>query len=232
MDCQLVHVVGIRHDATVTEPADSEKKVAILDAALEKFSAYGFARTSMADIATAAGMSRPSLYQHYGNKEEIFRAMLGRILEDAADKALLALASEADLADRLDGFLQRWYGDLTERLWATEHGADLVEAKAGYAKPVADTVNRRVRKAVRGHLAARAAADVDVVALVDLLLLSPIGFKYDDPSVARLRRRLRTLATSVAGAVEPPVAGPGAVGVVAGSRDSAPARSSSRTSSQ
>ncbi len=201
MDCQLVDVVVVRHDVDVTEPADSDKKVAILAAALEKFSAYGFARTSMVDIASAAGMSRPSLYQHYGNKEEIFRAMLEWVLDDAADKALVALTAEAELAAQIDGFLQRWYGDLSQRLWATEHGADLVEAKAGHAKPVADAVNRRVRKAVTGHLTTHAVADVDVVTLVDLLLLSPVGFKYDDPSLARLRRRLSALAASVAGSV-------------------------------
>ena len=70
---------------------DDEKRNAILDAALGKFAAYGFARTAMADIAEAAGMSRPALYQHFANKEDIFRAMLARILDDAADKAIAAL---------------------------------------------------------------------------------------------------------------------------------------------
>jgi len=174
----------------------------ILDAALVKFSAYGFARTSMADIAEAAGMSRPGLYQHYGNKEEIFRAMLGQVFEDAAAKALLALESEHDLEARLDGFLQRWYGDLTERMRATEHGADLVEAKAGHAKPVVDEVNIRVRRAVTECLGAAAAPGTDIAALADLLLLSPFGLKYDDPSLAKFRRRLSALAVSIAGSAQ------------------------------
>lgn len=173
--------------------------MAILDAALAKFAAYGFARTSMADIAEAAGMSRPALYQHFGNKEEIFRAMLGKILEDAADKAITALRTEADLAGQLDGFLQRWTGDLTEQMRSTEHGGDLVEAKAGYAKPVYEAVNTRVRKALRDHLAGVGVEDPGE--LVDMLLLAPMGFKYDDPSTAKFRRRLTTLASSVAAGV-------------------------------
>jgi len=178
---------------------DGAKQARILDAALLKFSAYGFARTSMADIAEAAEMSRPALYQHYANKEEIFRSMLGRVFDDAADKAISALRVEADLPAQIDGFLQRWSGDLAEALMSTAHGSDLVEAKAGYAKPVVDAANRRIRKALTAHLGE--VVD-DPSPLVDLLLLGPIGFKYDDPSMAKLRRRLSTLADSVAGSAQ------------------------------
>lgn len=182
--------------AFMAETNSDERRTAILDAALGKFAAYGFARTSMADIAEAAGMSRPALYQHFGNKEEIFRAMLEVILEGAADKAISALDAESGLEVQLDGFLQRWTGDLAEQMRSTEHGGDLVEAKTGYAKPVYDAVNTRIRKALRDHLTASAVADV--AGAVDLVLLAPIGFKYDDPSTAKFRRRLSALAESVA----------------------------------
>lgn len=178
---------------------DADKRTRILDAAQAKFSAYGFARTSMADIAEAASMSRPALYQHFANKEEILRAMLARILDEAADAALLALAADGPLAVRLDGFVQRWSGDLYEAFRSTEHGDDLVEAKTGHAKPVVDAVNRRVRLALTETLGA-VADDPDP--LVDLLLLAPAGLKDDDPSPARLRRRLGVLAASVARTAE------------------------------
>lgn len=181
------------------EQDDDEKRGRILDAAFAKFSAYGFGRTSMADIAEAAEMSRPALYQHFGNKEEIFREMLARILDDAAGKALVALDQEHDLEAQLDGFLQRWFGDLTESFRATAHGADLVEAKAGHARPVVEANDRRIRKAVSVRLQAATGPTIDVADLVDLLLLAPVGLKADDPSMPRLRRRLRSLASSVAG---------------------------------
>lgn len=179
----------------MADPVEHDKRRRILDAARAKFTAYGFARTSMADIAEAASMSRPALYQHYGNKEEIFRAMLERIFDEAADRAIESLDADTDLAAQLDGFLQRWSGDLMEGMRSTEHGSDLVEAKAGYAQPVVDAANRRVRRA----LTARLAEFVDDPApSVDLLLLSPMGLKYDEPSMAKYRRRLTALAASVA----------------------------------
>lgn len=173
----------------------SEKQQRIIDAALSKFSAYGFARTSMADIASAAGMSRPALYQHYANKEEIFRAMLESILEQAVTNALAALAGHASLADQLDAFAQRWTGDMTETFRSTEHGADLIEAKAGHAKPVVDAANKRLNDGLTVHL--------DAVAkgrgreLAELLILSSIGLKYDEPSMPNLRRRLTSLAHAI-----------------------------------
>ncbi len=174
----------------------SEKQQRIIDAALSKFSAYGFARTSMADIASAAGMSRPALYQHYANKEEIFRAMLQSILERAVTDALTALATNTPLADQLDGFAQRWAGDMTESFSATEHGADLVEAKAGHAKPVVDAANKRLHDGLSTHL--DAVANGRGGELAELLILSSVGLKYDEPSMSNLRRRLTSLAHAVA----------------------------------
>lgn len=46
----------------------------ILDAALPVFVRYGFRKTSMADIARAAAISRASLYLAFSSKEELFRA--------------------------------------------------------------------------------------------------------------------------------------------------------------
>ena len=69
------------------EVAASERLRPILDAILEAafgvFATYGFRRTSMDDIAKAAGMSRSALYLHYRNKEDIFRSLTQRFMEKA-----------------------------------------------------------------------------------------------------------------------------------------------------
>ncbi len=180
----------------MSEDLRQEKRERILDAALSKFSAYGFARTSMNDIAEAADMSRPALYQYYGNKEEVFQAMLGRLLNNAADRAIDALTAQSALNEQLDGFLQRWFGDLTEQLRSTEHGADIIEAKNSHAKPAADQANARISKAVSAHL--KQANPEKAKAMGELVLLAPLGLKYDQPTMTALRSRLTTLANSIA----------------------------------
>lgn len=175
----------------------TDRRATILDAALTKFSAYGVAKTSMADIATEAGMSRPALYQYFDDKEDILVALLVRILGEAGDRAIEAIDQPGSLSDRLDGFLQRWFGDLLAQLRATEHGTDLIEVKTRRAAPTVDAITRRVRNAATAQLGA-----VEADHLVDLLMLAPAGLKHDEPTTTRYRARLTSLAQSVAAAAE------------------------------
>ena len=63
---------------------------AILAAAWAGFSAYGFRKTSMDDIARGAGMSRPALYLHFKNKEAIFRSLVESYYAEAAREVAAA----------------------------------------------------------------------------------------------------------------------------------------------
>ena len=56
----------------------SEIPDAILAAAAQLFRSQGYASTSMQEIADAIGMSRPAVYYHFKNKEEL----LGKLVED------------------------------------------------------------------------------------------------------------------------------------------------------
>lgn len=60
----------------------SQKRAQILAAALREFSANGYSGASMRAIAEGAGVSKPTLYQYIGQKEDLFRAVLeqGRAL--------------------------------------------------------------------------------------------------------------------------------------------------------
>lgn len=53
-----------------------ERERRILKAALSVFSGKGFGGASMDDIAAAAGITKPTLYQYFASKDELFTAML------------------------------------------------------------------------------------------------------------------------------------------------------------
>jgi AcrR family transcriptional regulator len=55
---------------------ESAKRRQIIDGAREVFLAQGFDAASMNDIARAAGVSKGTLYVYFGNKEELFEAIV------------------------------------------------------------------------------------------------------------------------------------------------------------
>lgn len=58
-----------------------EKAEAILEAALEVFSAQGFRGATLDEIAARAGLSKPNLLYYFTTKEAIHAALMERLLE-------------------------------------------------------------------------------------------------------------------------------------------------------
>jgi AcrR family transcriptional regulator len=68
----------------------AERRRQLLDVALEAFAANGFHVTSMDDIAEAAGVTKPVLYQHFRSKRALYLELLddvGARLMEAITKA-------------------------------------------------------------------------------------------------------------------------------------------------
>lgn len=59
----------------------SQNEALILDAALEVFSTYGFRGTTVDQIATRCGLSKPNLLYYFRRKDDIYQAVLERTLE-------------------------------------------------------------------------------------------------------------------------------------------------------
>ena len=71
----------------------------ILDAAEQVFESQGVARTSLQQIAAAAGVTRGAIYWHFKDKAELFSAMMDRVLlpcEWAMDDAELIEEEQTD----------------------------------------------------------------------------------------------------------------------------------------
>lgn len=71
-----------------TPSSRTEKQAHILAAAHQLFLANGYKRTSMEAIRALAGVSKPTLYTHYADKEELFAAVI-RTSFDAAGISML-----------------------------------------------------------------------------------------------------------------------------------------------
>jgi len=89
----------------------SDRQDVVLTAALETFVRYGYRKTSMEDVASAARISRPGLYFLFQSKQELFAAAVTRGLEQDLSAAARALEDEDHtLHDRLLEAFDAWTG--------------------------------------------------------------------------------------------------------------------------
>lgn len=79
--------VGVR-------PGRPDKRQAIIDAARQVFLRHGFTDTSLDVVAAEAGVSKQTIYNHFGDKTSLFIAVI-----DAA-QAAVALESQARFAEQ------------------------------------------------------------------------------------------------------------------------------------
>lgn len=62
-----------------------EREQRILDAAAQLIIHYGYDKTSVHDIAVAAGISKGAIYLHFASKDDLFEALLYREVQRYAD---------------------------------------------------------------------------------------------------------------------------------------------------
>ena len=118
---------------TPSRPADLDSRLcAVLDAAIAVFARFGYRKTSMDDVARAAGVSRQGLYLSFANKEELFRRALEHSLSGQLACAITALSrAEDSLETRIIAACKEWSGRFVGYLGAD--AADLMCASTSLA---------------------------------------------------------------------------------------------------
>jgi AcrR family transcriptional regulator len=179
----------------------------VLDAAYVCFVRHGVRKTTMEDIATIAGMSRPAVYQYVKSKDDAYRRVAGRLYGDALARARAVLAEPAGtLTQRLDRVLGIRLELLARIHRETPHAAELV----GESSRVAGDLDRSFRADLADLLTAvlvSAAAEAELPLgddnareVVELALALTRGLEADLSEPDRARDRLRNgIALLIAG---------------------------------
>jgi AcrR family transcriptional regulator len=79
---------------------------AALDQVVEVFWAKGFDATSLDDVSAATGLGRPSIYNAFGDKAELFVRSLERYTETVLAKALDAMRAQDTVQAAVTAFLR------------------------------------------------------------------------------------------------------------------------------
>lgn len=94
-------------------PKDMAKRAAILDAAKQMFTTHGFEGASMDQIAAAAGVSKLTVYSHFGDKATLFAAAVRSHCDTQLPEALFEPSPDTPLRERLLSIAQAFYAMIT-----------------------------------------------------------------------------------------------------------------------
>ena len=90
-------------------PKDLVKRAAILEAAKQMFTQGGFDGASMDQIAAAAGVSKLTVYSHFGDKEALFAAAVKAHCDQQLPSSLFEPMPQVPLRERLLTIARAFY---------------------------------------------------------------------------------------------------------------------------
>jgi TetR/AcrR family transcriptional repressor of mexJK operon len=83
-------------------PKDMEKRAAILEAAKALFIRNAFAGTSMDAVAAEAGVSKLTVYSHFGDKDNLFREVIRARIQDLMPEDTYQYDPNEDVRETLE----------------------------------------------------------------------------------------------------------------------------------
>lgn len=144
----------------------ARRRQQLLEVALQVFGEHGFHPTSMNDVAEAAGVTKPVLYQHFRSKRDLYREVLTDVGAQLLEEITKATTSAATPHQQVElGFLAyfRWvaahepafrvlFGGGTRR--DEEFAAQVVKVEAAIAEAIAALIDvQTLEQAQRRQLA-------------------------------------------------------------------------------
>ncbi|HEY3485150.1 MAG TPA: helix-turn-helix domain-containing protein [Ilumatobacteraceae bacterium] len=144
-----------RHQAPPGRPKRDDVRRRILQAALVEFTRHGYDRTSLDQVAAAAGFSKGAVYSNFSGKEDLFltlmdqqvRHRLDRIVDTVAhaDRRADQLAVAGDVGGTLGSLIS---ADVEWQLLFLEYMTQAVRSATG-TRELADR-RRKVRSVIAG----------------------------------------------------------------------------------
>jgi AcrR family transcriptional regulator len=129
----------------------------LLDVALDRFAAGGYHETSMEEIAEAAGVTKPVLYQHFRSKQQLFLELLETVGQDLLADVEARAAAEAHPYRRVLAGFDAYFDFVCHRTSAFQL---VFGSGARLSDEFAESV-RRLEQAMAATIARFIDADID-----------------------------------------------------------------------
>ena len=181
--------------------AFSDTEARIIEAAIGVFVRYGAKKTSMADIAEAAGVSRQTVYAAFGDKDGIIVACIRQISDESLATIRARLAGCAALSEQLGVYFEETVVKSFEMLLEAGDPEDLISGHNKAGKAAIKEAHSRQVALVAELLEPYANAIVSTGQTTDQLakfvVTVAMALKYGPEDRGELDQLLRTLRSSV-----------------------------------
>jgi AcrR family transcriptional regulator len=183
----------------------SAKPNAIVLAGLKLFTQYGYRKTSIDDIASAAQVAKRTVYLHFDNKAAVFLAILEYLGDQVRQRCAAAEGAGGTAVDRLTGLLDAYFGMAFEIFSKSEHMPELQETFSMLARARIGDLNAEYENRLANFLRSLQKTGaiggppqgLTVEQIVHILVRTAEGAKHDPEMLGdrkALERRLRELA--------------------------------------
>lgn len=182
-------------------------RIRILEGATQAFGELGFAETRVEDILNASGVSRPSFYKFFRNKEEVFNALAESMTFSLVQMVRGAVTQTSDPVEKLERGIETYLH------WRVATGAfgRVLEAEARNPGTLAarhrDAVLQSVMALFESEVSAAQRIGLDPLTYVGLTAtLEAIGNSLivnAEPSDEEIERRKNVMMRIMLGALSP-----------------------------
>jgi AcrR family transcriptional regulator len=174
-----------------------DRRSRILDGARAAFLRFGFERSSMADIATGAGVSRTAVYHYYPGKEDVLAAVVEEFNAAILKAAAESVDQSQSLAEALKGLLEAKFGRTLMLMTQSPHGVELVDATHRLSGPANRAADAAFHALVVGALTRHGKAqDADEVAATLIAAAKGLMRSGEVPvEPAKFQQRVQRLVT-------------------------------------
>ena len=190
-----------RREGDQPPPADER----ILQAALDGLTQLDPAALTLQRICRAAGVTAPTVYYHFGNKDGLIAAAVERLVSDWLEMMDAAVSREGGLGQTLEQAVGAWEATITSPnrpiavfAWATLLMAGSSEQCRDALVRARDRTLTLVAEALAPHMSEEIAAQLASL-VVDAVLAAALQYELDQDR-AGLRARLEGLVGLVGAA--------------------------------
>ncbi len=184
----------------------SETKVKLLEAAEQVFSRYGVKRTSMADVASAAGVSRQTLYSVFKNKDELLAEAMRVTVQRIYETLEQEWATAKTVGEIVEVYFEHSVRGPFEMLQKLPDLRDLIDGVGEATTRVAKAAEAKKIEYLAQQLTPFAAnlekSGNSPEMVANLIVRSTNDFKYNSTDRDALERLLTTLKSSIVALAE------------------------------